>query len=336
MQPLVSVILPVFNTEKYIAKSIQSILDQTFTNFELIIINDGSTDNTETIIKRFRDPRIVYVENPGNKGLIFSLNRGIDVARSDIIARMDADDVAIGSRLKKQYEFLLSHPDYGLVASQVQLIDENGKYLEIWKDAKHEEDIFYKLHFVNVLYHSTVMFRRKLVQDLGGYDKDALHMEDYALWLKLSKKTKIYQFNEVLVNLRILNESISRKHKKIQHDNVVKVVKEGLFNLTAKEFSDKEINALMINRHNGTDFRSLVENLNLINKSIFTVEEKIIKRFDYNTAKLRKSMDAKIMHLCINFLRFSTLEEKQKYLFFTLKTLFVRFLDYLSLSMIKR
>lgn len=332
MQPLVSVILPVFNTEKYVAESIQSILDQTFTNFELIIINDGSTDNTASVVKKFNDQRIVYVENSENKGLIFSLNRGIDVARSDIIARMDADDVAVGSRLKKQYEFLLSHPEYGMVSSLVRLIDEEGNKMEVWKDARHEEDIFYKLHFVNVLYHSTVMFRRKLVQNLGGYDKEALHMEDYDLWLKLSKKTKIFQLDEILIFLRMTHDGICHKYKKIQHNNVVKTVEEELKKSTGKTYSDKQISAYICNRSLGFDFKLLLNDLMEINKSILNSESNVIENLGLNIAIIRKSMDAKIIHLCLNFIRFSSFQEKQQYLVFALTTLLLKSIDYLTLS----
>ena len=111
--PLVSILMPVYNSEKYLREAIKSILNQTFTNFELIIINDGSTDNSLKIIKSFKDNRIKIIKNKGNLGLIKTLNKGIDLAQGKYIARMDADDIAMPKRLEKQIAFFNENPDYG-------------------------------------------------------------------------------------------------------------------------------------------------------------------------------------------------------------------------------
>src|SRR5258705_4492294 len=128
----VSVILPAYNCEKFIGKAIESVLKQTFTDFELIIINDGSSDKTEFAILAFADPRIVYLKNESNNGLIFSLNRGIEIARGKYIARMDADDICLPSRLSKQKEWLDTHLETTMVATTISFIDGQGNDKGSW------------------------------------------------------------------------------------------------------------------------------------------------------------------------------------------------------------
>src|SRR5262245_7986035 len=122
--PAISVILPAYNCEKFIGKAIQSVLQQTFSDFELIIINDGSTDNTETRIEEFNDPRVVYHKNPGNKGLIFTLNKAIELSQGRYIARMDADDSCLPERLAKQKDFLDHHENIAVTATTIDFINE--------------------------------------------------------------------------------------------------------------------------------------------------------------------------------------------------------------------
>src|SRR5258705_3382658 len=123
----VSVILPAYNCQKFICKAIESVLQQTFTDFELIIINDGSTDNTESIIHAYTDPRIVYSKNSENKGLIYSLNSAISLAKGKYIARMDADDICLPERLALQKTFLDQHEDIAVVASTNEFINDNAE-----------------------------------------------------------------------------------------------------------------------------------------------------------------------------------------------------------------
>src|ERR1700681_1475187 len=128
--PLVSVVLPVYNGERYLTQSINSILFQTYSNWELIIINDGSSDNTENLILNYPDKRIKYISNDGNKGIIYSLNKGLEKAKGEFIARLDADDVALPFRIEKQVEFLTENTDYAMCGSYFQTIDSNGKILK--------------------------------------------------------------------------------------------------------------------------------------------------------------------------------------------------------------
>jgi glycosyltransferase involved in cell wall biosynthesis len=128
--PLVSIVIPVYNGEKYLADSLDSVLCQTYQNWELIIINDGSTDSTEQLILNYQDKRIKYLRNDDNKGIIFSLNRGLRESKGVYIARLDADDIALPFRIEKQVEFLSENPDYVMCGSYFQTIDSKGNLLK--------------------------------------------------------------------------------------------------------------------------------------------------------------------------------------------------------------
>ena len=165
--PAVSVILPAYNCEKYIDKAIQSVLDQTWSDFELIIINDGSSDGTETIIRAFNDPRIILVNNPGNKGLIFSLNRAIDMAKGNYIARMDADDICLPERLGKQKRILDENDSIAVVATTIDFIKDSEERTGTWPlDRKNitPEQIRKQMPFENCIAHPSVMIRTAMSQ----------------------------------------------------------------------------------------------------------------------------------------------------------------------------
>ena len=185
--PTVSVVLPVFNCEKYIGAAIESIVKQTFHDFELVIVNDGSTDNTESIVRRFSDPRIVYLNNEKNSGLIYTLNKAIDAARGKYIARMDSDDISLPDRLHQQCEFLEKHPEVGIVASTIINIDENNRELGAWElDRKTlSHNIIRKTMLrENCISHPSVMGKAELFHRFP-YQEQQKNVEDYDLWLRL-------------------------------------------------------------------------------------------------------------------------------------------------------
>lgn len=138
--PKVSVVMPAFNAEKYIREAVDSILNQTFTDFEFIIINDGSTDHTKEIILEYDDPRIVLLENEKNSGIVVTLNKGIQFARGEYIARMDSDDISLCNRIERQVLFLDSHAHIGLIGS-VLLVNKYVR-LSVYKCKKTSMDIF--------------------------------------------------------------------------------------------------------------------------------------------------------------------------------------------------
>jgi glycosyltransferase involved in cell wall biosynthesis len=186
--PLVSVILPVYNGEKTIKRAVESILSQTYTSFELIIINDGSSDRTLGILDSFHDERI-RVLHQENMGIVASLNRGIQVSAGKYIARMDADDFAMPDRLKKQVEFMRNNPAVGVLGTAVKIVYTDGTE-RIRRRPPNTTSIRKNIVKICPFCHSSVMIRRKVFDEVGTYDvsKDGskkLLVEDYDLWVRV-------------------------------------------------------------------------------------------------------------------------------------------------------
>lgn len=176
--PLISVVMPAFNAKKFISEALQSMLEQTYDNFELIVIDDGSTDGTKNIIDRFsiNDARI-HVTSRENRGLVASLNEGIKKAKGALIARMDADDVATVNRLESQVQFLRQHPSVSIVGGQATVIDETGAAKGELKKPVRPESIEHYLRFGCPIIHPTYLAHRQVFDELGGY-RDIKAAED--------------------------------------------------------------------------------------------------------------------------------------------------------------
>lgn len=187
MTPEVSVILPVYNAEAFLKEAIESVLAQTYTDFELLIINDGSTDCSEAIIASFRDERVRYLKNEGNKGLIYTLNRGIDEALGRYLARMDADDVCCPERLQAQKAWLDAHPSTVMIATFSQEIDSKGKRLGFFAPDRQivsAKDIRRRMPQENCITHPSVMGRAATFRKYR-YALNQRNIEDYDLWLRI-------------------------------------------------------------------------------------------------------------------------------------------------------
>ncbi len=211
--PLVTVLMPVYNAGPYISEAIDSILQQTFTDFEFLIINDGSADDSLQKIRSYSDPRIVVVDR-ANHGLIESLNEGLQRAKGEIIARMDADDVCLPNRFEKQLAFLKSHPDYVLVGSEADVMDKDGNFLyKLEPIGYSNEEISAGIKQKCPFIHPCVMFKKKLVIDLGCYPKNALTFEDHLLWRELLSVGKVCNLREVLLKVRFNPESLTIDEK---------------------------------------------------------------------------------------------------------------------------
>lgn len=216
--PTISILFPVFNAAKFLSFSIESILNQTFQDFELIIINDGSIDESENIIRSYKDHRIIYVKNDINKGLVYSLNKGIELAKGKYIARMDADDIALPMRFEIQNEFLDSQSQIGVVASTINFINEKNEIIGFWRlDQKTltPEKIRKKMLKESCIAHPSIMGRSEIFKTYMYKDYQK-NIEDYDLWLRLlNDKIIIAKINNPLLLYRIHNASITKKdHKK--------------------------------------------------------------------------------------------------------------------------
>lgn len=209
--PEISVVMPAYNADRFINEAIRSVLNQSFENFEFIIINDGSADRTKEIISSFNDKRIVYIENDRNKGLAYSFNIGIKTARGRYIARMDADDICEQERFAKQLNFLEKKLDIGILGSAAVGIDEHGKKKHALNRPLTHIGIKWQSLFSTPVYHPTVMARSDIMKEYH-YDEHFGNSEDYELWSRLLFTTKIKFANlkEPLIKYRIFNKSFTQ------------------------------------------------------------------------------------------------------------------------------
>lgn len=212
----VSVVMSVYNAEKYLAEAVDSILSQTFTDFELILIDDKSTDGSGKILAQYAqaDPRVVILKNAENMGLTKSLNRGLAVAKGEYIARMDADDISVPDRFAKQVAFLDENPDYSFVSCIGRYIDENGKEEQLRLFPETNEEIYAMMLKVDAVMHPGVMFRRADIAKIGNYCEDFRVVQDYDLWFRgMAAGYKFYNIQEPLVLFRRNDSYNTRKSK---------------------------------------------------------------------------------------------------------------------------
>lgn len=218
--PRISVALSVHNNAAYLAAALDSLLAQSFHDFELLLVDDGSTDDSPRIIDRYAalDCRIRVLRQP-NRGLIASLNRIIAAARGDYIARMDGDDIALPERFARQLAFLDAHPDHGVVGTQIQGITETGaprRDHRVVHPTDHAE-LAEALASRSPLCHPSVMMRRDLLQAVGGYRPAYRHCEDYDLWLRLVDRTRMANLPDRLMLYRYSTTQVSTRHVLTQH-----------------------------------------------------------------------------------------------------------------------
>jgi len=213
--PRATVLMPLYNGARYVGEAIESILKQTFCDFEFLIIDDGSLDNSADIVRSYNDERIKLICNQNNSGVIDTLNLGITLSQGDYIARMDADDISRPTRLAKQIDYLDSNPKVGLCGSWVRFIPR--KYDFVWKLPMSSEEIRC-LQFSSVgVAHPSIMFRRKLFLDNDlFYDSKYMYIEDYELWGRALKLMEFANIQEVLLDYRISSDQICSKHHKEQ------------------------------------------------------------------------------------------------------------------------
>ena len=219
---MVSVIMPVYNGELYLREAIESILNQTYTDFELICIDDGSSDGTLQILNEYSDidQRIIIVSRE-NRGLISTLNEGLSLAKYNYIARMDADDISMPTRLEKQINYLRSHKEVGVIGSSYISVDQDRRVIgerRLW-------NVNYILKaiciFGSPFAHPSVMFNKLALGADLHYSSEYKHAEDYELWTRLEKITKFAALSEPLLEYRVLQTSISRRNYVEQKENML-------------------------------------------------------------------------------------------------------------------
>ena len=176
-----TVLMPVYNAGKYLSQAIESILNQSFQNFEFLIIDDGSTDNSIEIIQSYKDSRMHLVINEQNLGISATLNKGIEISSTELIARMDSDDISYPVRLQKQYDYFQKYPDTVLLSTSVRMIAADDSPTEDIEVTHHYN--CYNLNFICAQVHPTVMYKRSAILSYGGYA--IRYSEDFDLWWRL-------------------------------------------------------------------------------------------------------------------------------------------------------
>jgi len=228
MNPLVSVVMPVYNAQEFLAEAIESILEQTYENFELIIVNDGSTDKSEMIINSYKNSRIILVSRE-NKGVSASRNEAMALAKGKYIAMQDADDLSDKNRLHKQVNFLEDNPEIGLLGSNYHVIESDSKNICMTTDVfTRPKDLKIAEVFSNQFGQGTVMMRASHVKD-KSYDEALALSEDYDLWTRLSRITKIANLPEPLYKWR--------NHKKSASAQSIDEARKYAYRIRDREFS---------------------------------------------------------------------------------------------------
>lgn len=212
-KPLVSVTMPAYNAEHYIGRAIESILNQSFKNFELIIANDASTDGTLAIIRKYqrKDKRIRIINNKKNLQIAASLNKSVSQARADVIARMDADDVSMPTRLEEQYKILKQYPKVAIVGTDIIVVNKKG--IQVSTREYPTSDVAMKkiMYRYSPFAHPVVMFRKNVFEEFGGYDTKLVPCEDIDLWFKIGSKYKFKSIHKSLLQYTLINTSNSNK-----------------------------------------------------------------------------------------------------------------------------
>lgn len=284
MNPLVSVITPVYNGEKYLEESIKSILKQTYKNIEFIIVNDGSTDRTSMILNEYgiRDSRIKIINNVKNMGIIYSLNEAINNSQGKYIARMDADDISFDSRITEQVKFLENNTDIAMCSTYVNFFKEgNKRFYKKFGGYTEPSQIKVQLLFKNYIQHPTVMLRKSILDKYKlEYKKEEKRIEDYGMWFFLAQREKIATLSKVLLNYRFVSTSITSSQTLVKLDEYSRSVKELYKREIGKDFPnftdrDYDIHIEI----------SLNNNLSFFKFSIQEKENYLIKLIENNKKK---------------------------------------------------
>lgn len=226
--PLVSVCLPVYNSEAYVAEAVESILQQTFSDFECIIIDDGSSDRSLEILRPYaaQDSRITIISQE-NRGQPATRNRMLHMARGEFIAVMDADDIALPDRLAGQTAFLQAHPQVVWVGGAYDILDGQARFLTTMRLAETNEEIQSLLRDGHTSFlHPTAMIRRSALLQVGGYDETYLTAADLDLWLKLAEVGEVANLSQSVLKYRVHTESISQRNRDQQWQNAARAFDE--------------------------------------------------------------------------------------------------------------
>lgn len=237
---LLTVLMPVYNGEKYLGLAIDSILNQTYSHFEFLIINDGSTDHSEKIINAYNDPRIIYIKNETNKGIVTTLNIGIEMSRGKYIARMDADDIAQPNRLEMQLNYVLSNPKCKLCGTRAIAINDNGEEVYKLKRPFSNDEIKVQHLFRNSFIHPTVLIDVEVAREFK-YSSNYEYSEDYYLFSQIALNYSVANLQDPLLYYRIHADNITSKKQQEMNISEMKTMSYLLSNLFGEKASEEAI-----------------------------------------------------------------------------------------------
>jgi len=287
--------MSVYNAMPYLPQAVESILGQTFGDFEFIVINDASTDESREVIDSYRDARIRLLDNKENLGLTRSLNRAFQHAQGEFIARQDADDISLTQRLEKQISFLRDHQDVGLLGTSYQVINEAGQVLYTSHPPASDTEIRWITLFHNAFCHTSVMFRRNVVlQDTYPYNEAMRYAQDYELWSRLLRTTRAANLGEPLVQNRTHAANITTQQSESQKRLASEVSLANLRNLLGEDFPQQEDIECIRGKFFGRDKRLSATDVNSCStlltildcfETISEVDTAMVRDIRFQTAK---------------------------------------------------
>jgi glycosyltransferase involved in cell wall biosynthesis len=283
--PKISVIMSVYNGEKYLREAIESILNQTFTDFEFITVNDGSTDNSLEIIRSYSDERIRIINNEKNIGLTKSLNKALKQSRGEYIARQDADDISSPNRFEEQMKYLKEHLEVVLLGTGVYLIDENGKI--VGKRIALAKPDIKDLFKGNQFNHGSVMFKKEVINQLGGYNELIRYSQDYELWLRIAKSYEVRNLTQLLYKLRSHDANIGLtnwEESMLYHLRILRSVRGELDEELLQSVNDGGIKSLYahLNKEERVFFYKVMAGIHVRNNNLKLAREGYKKVFVLN------------------------------------------------------
>jgi len=238
--PKLSITVPAYNREKYIGPCLESILNQSFSDFEIIVVNDGSTDKTVEVVESYKDSRIKLYHNEQNRGIVYTRNRGFELSSGEYIAILDSDDISVQGRLEKQVVFLDLNIKVGLVGGFAEVIDENGKSEgKVWFSNFNQRKLNTRLFFENCIAQSSVMLRKSALP-IPAYRSEYPPSEDFDLWVQISKKWEVCNIPEVLIQYRVHSNNISKEENSVQIQNANKILLYQAEELIGAPLTEKE------------------------------------------------------------------------------------------------
>jgi len=297
--PKISVIMSVYNGEKYLREAIESILNQTFADFEFIIVNDGSTDSSLEIIQSYHDKRIRVIDNEENIGLTKSLNKAIKQAQGEYIARQDADDVSLPNRFEEQKKYFEQHPGTALLGTSIYIIDEDGKII-----GKHMvlANPTKRLVKVNPFNHGSTMFKSEIARELGGYNELFRYCQDYELWLRIAKYHEVRNQTQVLYKLRSHQgniRSIKGEESALYHLLAIRLIKNDLDEGILEAIKDKGILSLYsyLRKSEKIYFHTVAADTNMRNNNLNAARKEYRRVFMLNPFSITNNANIVLSYL---------------------------------------